>query len=96
MNWLSSKLCMLVIELRPITHVFIHPSLWETELRCKGDFQMEKYIFRNIVQCLRERCHLRDTNFVSVEEQVGIFFMPFRRMQPIVHSKGNFSIVVRP
>ena len=52
---------------------YVREVLEGHELRCKRDFRMEQYIFRNLVQCLRERCHLRDTNFVSVEEQVGIF-----------------------
>ncbi|XBH68585.1 hypothetical protein VPH35_096699 [Triticum aestivum] len=52
---------------------YVREVLEGHELRCKRDFRMERYIFRNLVQCLRERCHLRDTNFVSVEEQVGIF-----------------------
>jgi hypothetical protein len=34
---------------------------------------MEKHIFHNLVECLRERCLLRDTDFVSIEEQVAIF-----------------------
>ncbi|KAM0903096.1 hypothetical protein ACQ4PT_018891 [Festuca glaucescens] len=53
--------------------MYVKEVLEGHELRCKRDFQMEKHIFHNLVECLRERCLLRDTDFVSMEEQVAIF-----------------------
>lgn len=43
------------------------------ELRCKRDFRMEKYVFHNLVNCFRDRKLLRDSQLITVEEQVGIF-----------------------
>ncbi|XP_051212617.1 uncharacterized protein [Lolium perenne] len=53
--------------------MYVKEVLEGHELRCKRDFRMEKHIFHNLVECLRERCLLRDTDFVSIEEQVAIF-----------------------
>ena len=53
--------------------LYVREVLEGHELRCKRDFRMEKHIFRNLVECLRDKSHLRDTDFVSAEEQVAIF-----------------------
>jgi hypothetical protein len=53
--------------------LYVKEVLEGHELRCKRDFRMEKHIFHNLVECLRDRCCLRDTDFVSVKEQVAIF-----------------------
>jgi hypothetical protein len=53
--------------------LYVKEVLEGHELRCKQDFWMEKHIFHSLVECLRDRCRLRDTDYVSVEEQVAIF-----------------------
>ena len=53
--------------------LYVKEVLEGHELRCKRDFRMEKHIFHKLVECLRDKCHLKDTDFVSVEEQLAIF-----------------------
>ena len=76
--------------------LYVREVLEGHELRCKRDFRMEKHIFRNLVECLREKCHLRDTDLSLPKNKLPYSYMLFLRMQAVVHFKGNFSIAVRP
>jgi hypothetical protein len=52
---------------------FIHETLTGHEALCKRRFHMEREIFQALVHRLRENDLLKDSRYVSVEEQLGIF-----------------------
>lgn len=52
---------------------YVNEVLQGHELRCKREFRMETHVFHSLVKCLKDKGFLRDTRYVSVEEQVAMF-----------------------
>jgi hypothetical protein len=42
-------------------------------MRFRRQFGMERFVFRKLLQALKHRTGLRDTKYVSAEEQLAIF-----------------------